>query len=258
MCNPRKITVTATRELAEAWQREVSRTAALSAEVLGEARVSQHVDESLGGPALQALEAALGGGDSGWREVEDGYRLDVEGGYAVYHVDERTLEIVAVRQEVVEATGEARAVLQGEVRDSLSAERQAGYYEDGYAGRTRERAEAEANQAAQRGLDAAARERIEQAGTAAEAAADSELRARAEAAARTRLEQAAAAQREELDRQAATHLAAVGLRCRQAFHALLARAYRDAILAYARRHGAEGVQCQENGDVLEIEFQLQS
>lgn len=258
MCNPRRVSVTATRELAEAWQREVSRTAALSAQVVGEARVSQRMTDTLGGPALKALEAALGAGDSGWREVEEGYRFDVEGGYAVYRTDDQTLEIVAVREGVVEATGEASTVLAGEVRETLSAEGGAGYYEDGWGGRTEERARAEAEEAARRQLDDAARSRVRDAAKEAEAAADATLKAQAEAAARARLERTAEQRREELARQATSQVEAVGLRCRQAFHTLLARAYRDAILAYARRNGADGIQYQENGDVLEIEFHLQS
>jgi hypothetical protein len=258
MCNPRRIEITATRELSEAWQREVSRTAALSARVVGEARVSQRMGDTLGGPALKALEAALGGGDTGWCEVEEGYRLDVPGGYAVYRTDDQTLEIVAVREAVVEAKGEAKAVLSGEVRDTLAVEAGATYYEDGWGGRTEDRAKAEAEKSAQRQLDAAAQVRLRDAGQEAEAAAESGLTAQAEAAAQAELDRAAALRREELARQANQNVEAVGLRCRQAFHALLARAYRDAILAYARRNGAEGVQCREGEDGVEIEFQMQT
>jgi hypothetical protein len=59
-----------------------------------------------------------------------------------------------------------------------------------------------------------------------------------------------------LEARAAERLEAVGLRCRQAFHQVLARAYRDAILAYARRQGAEVVHDREDDGTLEIEFRL--
>jgi hypothetical protein len=47
------------------------------------------------------------------------------------------------------------------------------------------------------------------------------------------------------------------LRCRQAFHTALGQAYRDAILAYARNHGAQNISCREEGGTLEIEFHVQ-
>jgi hypothetical protein len=89
MCNPRRVSITATRELAEAWRREVSRTVQLRGRVVGEARVRQALGPTLGVPARRALDAALAGGVEGWREVEGGYRHDVEGGYVVYRPDEQ-------------------------------------------------------------------------------------------------------------------------------------------------------------------------
>jgi hypothetical protein len=73
-------------------------------------------------------------------------------------------------------------------------------------------------------------------------------------AAAAELERAIAARRAALAEQAQTHLETVGLHCRQAFNQALALAYRDAILAYARRHGAEGISCRDDDGVLEIEF----
>jgi hypothetical protein len=45
-------------------------------------------------------------------------------------------------------------------------------------------------------------------------------------------------------------------RARQAFHRLLAVAYRDALLALARARGAQDIHCSDSGEVLEIEFLL--
>ena len=54
--------------------------------------------------------------------------------------------------------------------------------------------------------------------------------------------------------QAAAHLETVGVRCRQEFNRVLALAYRDAVLAWARTNGGQDIQCNENGGVIEIEF----
>ena len=69
MCNPRRVTVTATPDIAEAWQREVCRTVQLAERVTGEARLRQALSSHLGSPALRALEARLAAGTPGWEEV---------------------------------------------------------------------------------------------------------------------------------------------------------------------------------------------
>ncbi len=253
MCNPRRIRVTATRQLDEAWEREVSRTVELRERVIGEARVRQQLDASLGGPTLRALEAALAAEDSGWTEVDEGYRFTVEGGYVTYLFDERALEIVAVLEDEMQALGEETQVLEGAVRTEISAEGEGRYYDDGWRGHTLEDGRKKAQAAAERELDSIARALVEQAANEAAVQAAAEIEAAARAQAKTRLRQSAT----ELSEQARQHLDTVGLRCRQAFHQVLAQAYRDAILAYARRHGAEKIQCTEGNDVVEIEFSLQ-
>jgi hypothetical protein len=254
MCNPRRVTITATRELDEAWRHEVARTVQLAAEVAGEARVREPLAETLGAPALAALEMALAEGDPEWREVDGRYRHEVEGGGAVYDPEEQTLEIVAARTDRVEARGTATAELHGTVQATVAAEGASGYYEDGWRGYTRERAEEDAERVARGRLDEAARREVEAAREAAAAQAAPGIAARAEERAREELERSAEATRTELRRQAAAHLEAVGLRCRQAFHRLLARAYRDALLAYARRQGAEVLTSHDDDGILEIEL----
>ncbi len=258
MCNPRRVTVTATREIAEAWQREVSRTVTLSTQVIGEARVRQPLSNTLGTPVFRALESLLASGNiENWQETETGYRHDVEGGYVFYDMDEQTLEIVATLGETVQAEGRATRQLSGELRETLSTEQEGHYYEDGYGGRTQARAETEAGNAAQHTLDQMAQSRLEDAQREAEEAESSRLHNQAQTEAQTQLTQTAQQRQAQLSGQATQHLDTVGIRCRQAFNTLLAQAYREAILAYARYHGAENISCQEENDHLEIEFFLE-
>lgn len=254
MCNPRRVLVTATQALDEAWQREVTRAIELSGMAVGEARVRQTLDDSLGGPALQALELALGDPASGWQAVEGGFRRDVEGGYVVYHVDERELEIVAVLCGEVRATGTVSQQLTGHVRDELTVEGQGVYYDDGWGQRTEETARQQAETDAQRKLDEARRSRLLAAQQDAEQSVEAQLAEAAREQATAALERERAAAQAELAAAARDRLQQVGARCRQAFHAVLARAYRDAILAYARSHSASDIQCQEDGQTIEIEF----
>ncbi len=108
--------------LNEDWQREVSRCVELSECVTGEARVRQSLEGSLSNIAIGALESAMAADSSGWREVDQGYRFDVEGGYAIYLVVEQALEIVAQLSDEVHAEGRGSRVLSGHVGAELSAE----------------------------------------------------------------------------------------------------------------------------------------
>ena len=258
MCNPRRIRVTATRQLNEAWQREVSRTIELQEQVTGEARVHQPLDSTLGTPALRALESALAANDSGWREVETGYRYDVEGGYVIYLVDEQALEIVATLEDQVQTSAQEIRKLDGLIHTEVSAEGEGRYYDDGWGGRTKEVAEQEAQTAAQQELDDIARAQIEQAQNQAEAQAAADIEASVRHQAEIKLQQLAAERQAALSIQARQHLNTVGVRCRQAFHRILAIAYRDAILAYARRNQANNIQYSEDNNIIEIEFTLRS
>jgi hypothetical protein len=254
MCNPRRVTTTLTRDLAEAWRREVTRTVAHRELVRGEARIRQPLEASIGAPALRALQLALAAEDSGWQPVEEGYRRNVEGGYVVYRIDERVLEIVAVLEDQVEAQGKASELLEGEVREQISARGESTVYDDGYGGWTEERGQQESRRIAEEGLERARRERLERAQREAEESRAAELEARADAAGRAELERLTQERRADLDRQAQQRLEAVGLRGRQVFYTVLGQAYRDAILAYVRSHGAQDISCREEGNTFQIEF----
>lgn len=263
MCNPRRVQVTATRQVREAWEREVRRAATVSAEVGGEARIRQQLDASVGAPALMAMQLRLArgaeGGCDGWAAQADGaYRHDVEGGYLLYRPDQRTLEIVATVAETLTETGVASRTVGGRLETDIEAAGEAGYYDDGWGGHTEERARREAEQAAERNAEASARERLQAAADAAEQAADAQLTEAAAAAGRQRLAERAELHRAELEQRAREHLGEVGIRARQAFHRLLALGYRDALEGLARRRGvAPGdIDTRETDEYLEIELLL--
>jgi hypothetical protein len=91
----------------------------------------------------------------------------------------------------------------------------------------------------------------------AEARRGADLDATVGAQADAELARRTAARTDELRAEAARRLTAVGIQGRNAFHAVLAQAYREAILAYARQRGADRISCSEDGGVLEIEFEMQ-
>jgi hypothetical protein len=256
MCNPRRVQVRATRDLTDAWEQEVRRQVTRRGQVTGDARVREPLAASIGAPTLAALTGVLAR-TGGWERDGGSFRHPLDGGHLLYHPATRELEIVAEAAAEVSASAEAATVVRGQLTDTVDAEGEGTYYDDHYGGRTETHARQDAERAAARAVDAqvealltAARQQADQAGGAAVAATAA---ARADAA----LAEAAAARVEELRREAATRLVAVGIQGRNIFHQALAGAYRDAILAYARARRAEGITCTDNGGVLDIEFEIQ-
>lgn len=254
MCNPRRIRVSATRQLDEAWQREVSRRVELQARVVGEARVRQNLEGTVGRPALLALEGVLAAPGSGWERVERGFRYGVEGGYVLYATDDQTLEIVATQSDEVRALGEATETLSGQLQTTLEREGEFHYYDDSNI--TTPAAETQARRVAEQNLESAARAERQRVADEAESAASSQIESEARNRANAQLEQKAQRRQEELSAQAREHLRTVGVRARQVFHRALASAYREALLSYARRNGAEIMHCNEDGESFEIEFRV--
>jgi hypothetical protein len=212
MCNPRRVEITATRDIAELWQREIRRVVELSGEVTGEARVQQRYEASLGRPVLLLLERALRAGLAGWNADGECFRHEIEGGYVRYCPEHATLEIVAQASVVVSAQGEASETLEGRVEGSISASGTGNYYDDGYGGRTEEVARHEAEQRAHEHLDAAARERVAADADAAEATHDAAVSAQAQARAQAQFERQRDERRRELEARAADRLGLVGVR----------------------------------------------
>lgn len=259
MCNPRRVEVTVTRLISEAWEREVSRTIEMSETV--ETTVRQRLDQTIAAAAVQALEAALAQPELGWVPTESGFRYDLPGGAIYYHVDTRELEIVARESDVVRAEGHASDVVGGTVSSRIRATGRGSY--DTYFGQTAEQARQQAQQEGERDLDrreAEARERLRRdSGAEAERAAR-DAAARLEAAAQADAQRRLRRQMDDESRRqqdaARRNLAEVGRLGQAAFHRVLQRAYRDAILSWARLNRAEGVRATQVGDVTEIEFMV--
>lgn len=256
MCNPRRIQVTATRQINEAWEREVTRAVQLQGLVSGQARVIQQLGPTVGVPALEAIQQLLAEGVPDWQRTDAGYRHDVEGGYVVYDPLQQTIAIVAECEDLVTATGAHTEALSGLLQTEASQTGEGMYDVDGWGGRTREVGEKQAQDDVQRKLDEEQKRLVREIAEQAEkqATADVEAAARREAA--KRLARAEAERREQLAADARANLRQVGMRTRQAFHQLLARGYQDAILAYASAHGAVVTCNDDQGDTIDIEFRM--
>lgn len=255
MCNPRQVTVTATRQINEAWDREITRTVEEMEEVRGEARVVQALDSTLGSQTLRTLEMAFASGQEGWEETENGYRFNIQGGYVQYLLEQQALEIVAVLEDTISARGETSRQLSGQLDEELSVEGTGRYYDDGWGGKTEETGRKAAEKDAANKLERAKQERLNQAADAAERESEREVEEEARQQAQEKLNQLSKERRAELAEQARQNLQVVGLRGRQAFNRVLAQAYKNALLAYARNNGADNIVCsRDDDDFLEVEF----
>lgn len=260
MCNPRRVEVSATRQLEEAWSREARRVVSLTGVATGEARVVQALDSSVSRPVLRLLARLLAEeGVAGWSRDEDGaWRSEVEGGFVRYHPERAELELVARATSELRVEGEAQQTLTGQVTAEIQATAQGRYYDDNWQGHTRERAIEQATAAAQRALDDASRAQVEAAAAQAEQEIAAALEASAQEAARRNLASRGAEEQDRLAAEAARHLATVGVRGRRAFHELLAQAYARALRAYAISRGvaAGDIRQREDAGVIDIEFLL--
>jgi hypothetical protein len=259
MCNPRRIQVTLTRQVQEAWEREVSRAVDISDTIIGEARIRQSLDDSLGGPAMMALQSLLANGFEGWQADSDGnFQHLVNDGYVVYRPDDRQLEIVATAQQDICETGYSSERLTGSLSAEIETQGEGEYYDDGWRGQTREKAEQNAQEAAEAGIQNIVRDRINAQADAAEQENEGILIQRAQADAQQRLNQRSETLTPELQQRARERLETVGVRGRQVFHRLLAHAYRDALTGLARRQGvaSSDITTRETDEYLEIDFML--
>jgi hypothetical protein len=257
MCNPRRIRVRGTRQLAEAWEQEVRRQVTRVQDVVAEARVRERLDSSIGAPTLAALAAVLRRTE-GWEQDEEGvFRHAVTGGYVAFDPQSRELEIVARQSAEVSAVGEAVATVRGELADTVAGEGEGTYYDDGYRGITQADAQRAAEQALDQSLSSAAARLRDQARRDADARAGEAVSAEASHRADAALASASSARAEQLRRQASASLTGVGIEGRNVFNVALAEAYRDAILAYARARRASNIQCTDRDGMVEIEFEMQ-
>lgn len=258
MCNPRRVRVRASRQLAQAWSHQVRRSVTRSGAVVGEARMREPLGATVGGPALAALESVLLDIEGWEQDEEDGtFRYQLDGGLVVYYPDTHELEISASASAQVEVSGDAETTVGGELTGDVSAEGVGVYYDDGWGGITRADAERAAEADAERALDEAARTQEAQEAQLAEQRVGDAVTAEATAAADAALETATAARVEELRAEATRRLTAIGVQGRNVFNQALAHAYRNAILAYARSRGVEEIRETNRGGVVDIEFEMQ-
>jgi hypothetical protein len=255
MCNPRRVRVTATREIAKAWQQEVRRQAHRTGRAHGDVRIREPLGATVGGPTLAALATVLAN-SPGWEREGDAYRHELDGGYVRYDPITRELEITATATVEVTVDVEESTTAAVELTDNVSAEGVGIYYTDGWGRTTEQTARVDAGRKAAAKLDAAEEYRIKKEEHEIDQREGVKVQAKADANAEAALDPAIAAESERLRNEASARLVTIGIEGRNLFYQALGTAYRDAIMAYARSRGADRLRCVEDSGVINIEFEL--
>lgn len=262
MCNPRRVMIHLARCIEEAWQQTIEATAAESGEVAELARLSADVplDAEMGDMALEMLEQVLGGefeGFTPWdRDSLGHYRRDLGDVTLVYDPEQHRLHIETHLAEMVSAEAHGAAEASGFTVGEVTAEAIGKYYEDGWGGRTKERAVAEAESEAEHKLseamDALHREQNAPAFEAAEAEAQAEAQARARQALARRQAEVRAALRERMQ----VTLAQAEERVYHVMNRAVGEAYRQTLRRVVRENGGRILKDEETGSVINMELEL--
>ena len=187
MCNPRKVMIHLSRAIEEAWRTTVEEAAGAEGEVRELARLNIDIplDAEMGDLALQMLERIMAGEFEGFepwdRDTQGNFRRELGDVVLVYHPGSRQLAVEAALTEAIDVEVRATAEAHGFSVGEVAVEAMAGYYDDGWGGRTEERAREQAQADAEQKL-AAATEALHREQNA-EALAEARVRAQQQAAA---------------------------------------------------------------------------
>ena len=262
MCNPRRVMIQLSRAIEEAWRTTVEQTARAQAEVEQTARITVDIPlgDEMGDLALEMLERLLRGefpDYAAWQRDELGqYRRDLGEVTLLYQPGSRQLLVEARLAESISAEVRAAAEVSGFTVGEVAVEAVAGYYEDGWGGRTEERAQAEAQADGARKL-AEAVEALHRSRHADELAeAESQAREQAERLAAAELAQRQADMRNALRTRLQGIMANAQERVRHTVNQLAGESCRHALIHLVQENGGRVLSDERSGSVINLELEL--
>ncbi len=262
MCNPRRVTIQLQRAIEQAWHATVERTASTQGEVseLARLQVDIPLDAEMGDRALETLERLLRGEFAdyeAWSLDEAGdYRRSLGNLTLVYRPGSRQLMVETRLTEQIDAEARAAAEFSGFTVGEAAVEAVGHYYEDGWGGRTEERALQEAQAEAERRLAAAIEALHRQRHAAELAETETQAQAEAEAQAAAQLERLRTEMRQALRQRLQATLADSQDRVRRTLNRLVGEAYRHTLLQLVRENGGRIVSDQRSGAVIDLELEF--
>ncbi|MDX9954944.1 MAG: hypothetical protein RBT75_12645, partial [Anaerolineae bacterium] len=258
----RKVMIHLARCIEEAWRRTVETAATAEGQVdeLGRITAQIPLAAEMGDAALAMLERVLAGDFEGFepweRDIQGRYQCALAGVTLTYDPATQQLHVEAALSETVSAEARGAAEASGFTVGEVAAEAVGRYYEDGWGGRTLERAEQEAQAAAETQLAAAIealhREQNQDTLAAAEAQAQAEAQARAREALAARQADVRTALRQQLQQT----LARAEERVYHVMNRAVGEAYRQTLRQLVLENGGRIIQDERTGSIIDMELEL--
>lgn len=262
MCNPRRVMIHLARSIEQAWRQTVEQTATAGDEVTELARINAQVnlDEEMGDAALQVFERVLAGEFEGFekwtRDSVGHYRRDLGQVTLVYDPDNHRLTVEAQLTELVTAEARATAEASGFTVGEVAVEAMGHYYDDGWGGRTRERAleeaEGQAEKRLKQAIDALHREQHAKELSRAE----DEAQKKADDAASQELTRLQAETRSALRTQLQVVLAQAEEQVYHVMNRAVGEAYRQTLHQLVENNGGRVITDERTGSVINMELEL--
>ncbi len=262
MCNPRKVMIHLARCIEQAWQRAVVQTAEASSGVAELARITADVPlaEEMGDVVLEMLERVLDGEyeefEPWQRDSLGQYQRELEGVTLLYNPATRQLHIETRLEELVTVEARGAAEASGFTVGQAAVDAVGHYYNDGWGGRTEERALAEAQAEAEsklaQAVEALHREQNLEAIETAEAEALTQAEERVQQALVNRQVEVRAALRERLQ----ITLAQAQERVNHVINRAVGEAYHQTLLRLVRENGGRVLVDEDTGSVINMELEL--
>lgn len=262
MCNPRKVMVHLTQSIEESWRRSVEQTAEFQENICETGRLQADIqlDKEMGQQALVMLERVLSGEfDSvpAWDQDDDGnYVRNLDNAVVRYLPKSHALQIEAQLINDVSAIASGTQEVCGFTVGEVAAEAVTSYYDDGWGGRTKEKAEKEAAQEAARRLDAAMDALHKEQNPEAFAEAEQKARQSAEKKASIQLEKCIAEAREAMRVRIQHILHDAISTARYEMNIVIGEAYRQTFLALALQNNGRVISDIKTGRVIEMELEF--
>ena len=263
MCNPRKVMIHVNETIETAWRQLLTEKAAASELLTEQAEISCEIKlaEEMGTAALDVLEQVLAGEYSAvpaWEKDDEGnFYRDFAGITLVYDPLNRQFVLRARLQEMLSAEARAAAEICRVTTGTIAFEAVGHYYDDGWKGRTEEKALKEAAEQVEIRFERAL-EDLKKAQFEGEA--EQKLRAELAAAAQSELEaelaEKRAALRLELRHQLQAQLAQ---RQQDAFYEInrvVGETYRQTLCRLVLENGGRVISDCQTGSVIELELEL--
>ncbi len=263
MCNPRKVMIHVNETIETAWRQLLTEKASASEMLTEKAEISCEIKlaEAMGAAALDVLEQVLAGEFSAvpaWEKDEAGnFYRDFAGITLVYDPLKRQFVLRARLQEMLSAKAHAAAEICRVTTGTIAFEAVGHYYDDGWKGRTEEKALKEVSEQVEIRFERALEElkKIQPEGEA-EHNLRAELAASAQSELETELAEKRAALRLELRHQLQAQLAR---QQRDAFYEInrvVGETYRQTLCRLVLENGGRVISDRQSGSVIELELEL--